>query len=190
LDRALADPYVVATRRRPVTRRAWPASSKGWKLRWSVSTPTPRTDQRGCWSTRPSPNVTPPTPRLGQRPSRAASAAEGRGVFPVLVTGLHCGNAGRSTFSPQPLSFGAEANEGEVADIGHEHRPQGGPDAGDGLDRGIARLSGHPAADHASKQIDLEVASDAVDEGCSGDADGSANPLKRLRWSTGRLRFT
>ena len=32
LDRALADTYVVAARRRPVTRRAWPASSKASAL--------------------------------------------------------------------------------------------------------------------------------------------------------------
>ena len=57
----------------------------------------------------------------------------------------------------QQVSFGAEANEGDVADLGHEHRPQGGPDARDLLDRGVPRLVGHAAADHASEQVDLEV---------------------------------
>src|SRR5665647_2580524 len=52
----------------------------------------------------------------------------------------------------QQVSFGAEANEGDVADLGDEHRPQGGPDAGDLLDRGVSRLAGHSTADHAGEQ--------------------------------------
>src|SRR5665647_2559839 len=41
----------------------------------------------------------------------------------------------------QQVSFGAEANEGDVADLGHEHRRQGGPNPGDILHRRVARLT-------------------------------------------------
>jgi hypothetical protein len=46
---------------------------------------------------------------------------------------------------------------GDVADLGDEHRGQGGPDARDVLDRGVPRLLGHPAADHPGEQVDLEL---------------------------------
>ena len=58
------------------------------------------------------------------------------------------------------LRGGGEA--ADVTDLGHEHRPQGGTDAGDGLHRQVARIASEPAADQPSEQVDLEI--QAIDQ--------------------------
>jgi uncharacterized small protein (DUF1192 family) len=51
---------------------------------------------------------------------------------------------------------------GHVADLGHEHRGEGGADPADLLDRPVAAVPGEPVRDHRPERLDLPVV--GVDE--------------------------
>jgi len=57
----------------------------------------------------------------------------------------------------QHASLRCRGEPGDVTDLGHEHRRQGGTNAGDVLDRGVPRRGRHSTADRTGEQVDLEV---------------------------------
>jgi len=83
-----------------------------------------------------------PLDRLDRRPADKPRAL--LGDPPTVDMGIGLVMLGRQASPAGQLR--RRGKPGDVADLGHEHRSQGGTNPGDALHRGVARLTDHSAA--------------------------------------------